>query len=227
MTALGRLTSHAIKEPGQYLRWPLTIITVLAIGFVVWRLATSGRSTAGDVWLKLESAKTSEDRVNLAKEYPKTTASTWALFQAAKDYYSLALERPAPEPRRGHADREEGARPLRPGRERGPARLAAGPGRGARKGASPRVAKRSAESHRAVSARRQGMARHPRGRGRQTLRDRSPRSGGRGILQGFPGVFADEDDLAATRHRELAFVAAWARSALRPRRAVRMLPSAP
>ncbi len=92
MTALGRLTSHAIKEPGQYLRWPLTIITVLAIGFVVWRLATSGRSTAGDVWLKLESAKTSEDRVNLAKEYPKTTASSWALIQAAKDYYRLALE---------------------------------------------------------------------------------------------------------------------------------------
>ncbi len=91
MTALGRLTSHAIKDPGHYLRWPLTIITILALGFVVWKLATSGRSTAGDVWLKLESAKTSEDRVNLAKEYPNTPASTWALLQAAKDYYNLAL----------------------------------------------------------------------------------------------------------------------------------------
>ena len=91
MTALGRLTTHAIKEPKRYLAWPVTIIACVFIGVLVWKLATGGRSSTSEVWAKLETAKTAEDRVNLAKEYPKTPAATWALLQAATEYYNLAL----------------------------------------------------------------------------------------------------------------------------------------
>ncbi len=91
MTALGRLTSHAIKEPKRYLAWPVTIIACLFIGVLVWKLATGGRSNTSEVWAKLETAKTAEDRVNLAKEYPDSPAATWALLQAATEYYNLAL----------------------------------------------------------------------------------------------------------------------------------------
>jgi hypothetical protein len=91
MTALGRLTTHAIKEPKRYLAWPVTIIACVFIGVLVWKLATSGRSATSEVWSKLETAKTAEDRVNLAKENPKSPAATWALLQAATEYYNLAL----------------------------------------------------------------------------------------------------------------------------------------
>ncbi|MGP0064652.1 MAG: hypothetical protein ACLQGP_13775 [Isosphaeraceae bacterium] len=91
MTALGRLTTHAIKEPKRYLTWPLTIIACVFVGVMAWKLATSGRSRGSEVWTKLETAKTAEDRVNLAKEKPDSPAATWALLQAAKDYYELAV----------------------------------------------------------------------------------------------------------------------------------------
>jgi hypothetical protein len=91
MTALGRLTTHAIKEPKRYLAWPVTIIACVIVGALVWKLATGGRSPTSDVWAKLESAKSADDRVNLAKEYPKSPAATWALLQAATEYYNLAL----------------------------------------------------------------------------------------------------------------------------------------
>jgi hypothetical protein len=91
MTALGRLTTHAIKEPKRYLVWPITTIACVFIGVLVWKLATGGRSSTSAVWAKLEAAKTAEDRVNLAKEYPNAPAATWALLQAATEYYNLAL----------------------------------------------------------------------------------------------------------------------------------------
>jgi hypothetical protein len=91
MTALGRLTTHAIKEPKRYLTWPVTIIACVFLGVLVWKAATSGRSNSSEVWSKLETAKTAEDRVTLAKENPKSPAATWALLQAATEYYNLAL----------------------------------------------------------------------------------------------------------------------------------------
>jgi hypothetical protein len=91
MTALGRLTTHAIKDPKRYLAWPVTIIACIVIGVLVWNLASGGRSATSEVWTKLETAKSAEDRVNLAKEFPDSPAATWALLQAANNYYNLAL----------------------------------------------------------------------------------------------------------------------------------------
>jgi len=91
MTALGRLTTHAIKEPKRYLAWPVTIIACGLIGILAWKLATGGGSSNSEVWTKLEKAKTAEERVTLAKEHPHETASTWALLQSATEYYNLAL----------------------------------------------------------------------------------------------------------------------------------------
>jgi hypothetical protein len=91
MTALGRLTTHAIKEPKRYLTWPVTIIACVFLGVLVWKAATSGRSTSSEVWSKLETAKTADDRVTLAKENPKSPAATWALLQAATEFFNLAL----------------------------------------------------------------------------------------------------------------------------------------
>src|SRR5437762_4498070 len=70
MTALGRFTHHALKEPRRYLGWPAAIIGGLFIVVVVWKLATSGPSTATQVWSRLEMAKTPDERVKLADEHP-------------------------------------------------------------------------------------------------------------------------------------------------------------
>ena len=53
---------------------------------------TSGRqSRNSEAWTKLEAAKKAEQRVEVAKEYPKSPVSTWALLQAATEYHNLAL----------------------------------------------------------------------------------------------------------------------------------------
>ncbi len=91
MTALRRWTHHAVKEPRRYLGWPTAIIAGVFLVVVVWKLAVGGRSPDAEFWTKLQSTKTAEDRVDLAKEYPNSPAATWALLQAATEYYNLAL----------------------------------------------------------------------------------------------------------------------------------------
>ena len=91
MTALGRLTHHAVQEPRRYLGWPAAIIGGIFLVVVVWKLATGGRSPDSEIWAKLETSKNAEERVDLAKEYPTSPAATWALLQAATEYYNLAL----------------------------------------------------------------------------------------------------------------------------------------
>jgi hypothetical protein len=91
MTALARFTTHAVKEPRRYLGWPAAILGGIFLAVVVWKLATGGRSTDADAWAKLETAKTAEERVDLAKEYPRSPVATWAQLQAATEYYNLAL----------------------------------------------------------------------------------------------------------------------------------------
>ncbi len=91
MTALGRFTHHAVKEPRRYLGWPAAIIACVFLAVVVWKLATGGRSPDEDAWAKLETAKSAEERVDLAKEFPTSPVATWALLQAATEYYNLAL----------------------------------------------------------------------------------------------------------------------------------------
>src|SRR5262245_21795490 len=91
LTALGRLTRHAMQEPRKYLGWPVALLAGMFIAVAIWNLATGGRSTASEAWSKLEAAKTPAERVELASSYSDSPAATWALLQAATEFYNQAL----------------------------------------------------------------------------------------------------------------------------------------
>jgi hypothetical protein len=91
MTALARLTHHAMQDPRGYLAWPVAIVATVLVALGVWNLVMNPRSTTSEVWSKVEAAKGPSERVDLAKEYPESPAATWALLQAATEYYNQAL----------------------------------------------------------------------------------------------------------------------------------------
>ncbi len=91
MTALGRLTHHVLQDPRKYSTWALTAAIGILAAVVIWNVTTGRRSRTSEVWSKLDNAKKAEDRVEIAKLYPNSPASTWALLQAATEYYNLAL----------------------------------------------------------------------------------------------------------------------------------------
>jgi tetratricopeptide (TPR) repeat protein len=91
MTALGRLVHHVLQDPKKFSTWALSLaLGVLAI-VVIWNLTTGKQIKSSEAWTKLETAKKAEERLDVAKEFPDSPASTWALLQAANDYYNLAL----------------------------------------------------------------------------------------------------------------------------------------
>jgi hypothetical protein len=92
MTALGRWTHHALKEPRKYFGWPAALIAGVFVAVAVWKLAIGGSSTTSEVWTKLEMAKSPTERLDLAKNYPDSPAATWALLQAATEFYNQALD---------------------------------------------------------------------------------------------------------------------------------------
>ena len=79
MTALGRLTHHAFKIRGNTRPGPSRSSRAVLAVVVGWNLI-DGREFAdeSEVWAKLETAKKAEDGSTMAKEYPKSPASTWA-----------------------------------------------------------------------------------------------------------------------------------------------------
>jgi tetratricopeptide (TPR) repeat protein len=91
MTALGRFTHRVFRNPRKYMSWVLWIAVVAVVAVVGWNLTTSEHSRTSEVWSKLDNAKKAEDRIAVAKQYPKSPASTWALLQAATEYYNLGL----------------------------------------------------------------------------------------------------------------------------------------
>jgi tetratricopeptide (TPR) repeat protein len=91
MTALGRLTYHVLQDPRKYSTWALAVLlAVLALIFVT-NFSSGGRSRNSEAWAKLEAAKKVEERVDVAKQFPNTSAATWALLQAASEYYINAF----------------------------------------------------------------------------------------------------------------------------------------
>jgi tetratricopeptide (TPR) repeat protein len=91
MTALGRLTYHVLQDPRKYSTWALTVLLgILALIFVT-NYSSGGRSRNSEAWAKLEAAKKVDERVDVAKQFPNTTAATWALLQAASEYYINAF----------------------------------------------------------------------------------------------------------------------------------------
>src|SRR5579875_1422829 len=91
MTALGRFVHRAMLEPGKYLGRPALIIGGLFLAAIVWKLSTGGAPSTTEAWSKLETAKTPADRVEIAKAHPNAPVSTWALLQAATEYFNQAL----------------------------------------------------------------------------------------------------------------------------------------
>ena len=91
MTALGRLTYHVLQDPRKYSTWALAVLLgILALIFVT-NFSSGGRSRNSEAWAKLEAAKKVDERVDVAKQFPNTTAATWALLQAASEYYISAF----------------------------------------------------------------------------------------------------------------------------------------
>jgi hypothetical protein len=91
MTTLGRWVHHALKEPRRYLGWPAAIIGGLVLVAIVWNLSAGRASSESEVWSKLDTTKTTAERVDVAKANPNSPASTWALLQAATEYFNQAL----------------------------------------------------------------------------------------------------------------------------------------
>jgi tetratricopeptide (TPR) repeat protein len=91
MTALARLTHQVLQDPRKYSTWALVVLVAVLVLILVRNLSSGGRSQNSEAWAKLESAKKAEQRVDVAKEYPTSPVSNWALLQAATEYYTDAL----------------------------------------------------------------------------------------------------------------------------------------
>jgi len=92
MTALGRLTHHVLQDRKKLSTWAVVIASGALVSVPLWNFVTSRRSTTTEVWSKLDTAKTAEDRVDVAKQYPKSVASNWALLRAANLYFDDAVK---------------------------------------------------------------------------------------------------------------------------------------
>ncbi|MDR3634491.1 MAG: hypothetical protein P4L84_11860 [Isosphaeraceae bacterium] len=88
MPLLERWLLRAMSNPARF--WGLVggSVVALAILAVLGSGFTLGGIQSDEAWTKVESAKTPGDRVDLAKEFPKTMASYWARLQAATEYYN-------------------------------------------------------------------------------------------------------------------------------------------
>jgi hypothetical protein len=91
MTALARLTQRLLREPRKYLSWVLGVLVVVLGAVAISNYSTVVRSGSSAIWEKLDTAKTADDRISLAKEYPGSPAANWALLQAAGEFYNQGL----------------------------------------------------------------------------------------------------------------------------------------
>jgi len=87
-TLLAAWLRRAMADPARF--WGL--LTLLVVGALALSVAAtgvgSGRGVSGEAWTKLEAAKTPAERVEVARDFPGTTAERWALLQAATEYYN-------------------------------------------------------------------------------------------------------------------------------------------
>ncbi len=88
MPLLARWLDRAMENQTRF--WSLiAAIVLVTVGLsVLGSGLTLGRATSDKAWSDLENAKTPADRVEIAKNFPKTPAERWALLQAATEYYN-------------------------------------------------------------------------------------------------------------------------------------------
>src|SRR6516165_6886259 len=69
MTTLGRWTHRLLKDPKRAGTWAAVIVGGLLLGVVSWNVIGTASRTS-DFWTRLEKAKSTDDRIALAKENP-------------------------------------------------------------------------------------------------------------------------------------------------------------
>ena len=87
MPLLARWLDQAMQNQTRF--WGLiAAIVLVTIGLsLVGNGLTRRRSITSEAWTRLDAAKTPGERVELAKDFPKTPAERWAKLQAATEYY--------------------------------------------------------------------------------------------------------------------------------------------
>jgi hypothetical protein len=91
MTALAKFVFHVAQEPKRYQGWFIGIAAAIIGIVVISQVLSATRSTGSDVWAKVETAKKVEDRLEIAKQNPKSPATNWVYLQAAAEYYNQAM----------------------------------------------------------------------------------------------------------------------------------------
>jgi hypothetical protein len=87
MPVLARWVRHTMENPTRF--WSLIAGVVVAVTGLAFLSSgfTLGRSNADMAWLRLESAKTPAERVEIAREFPMKEPEQWALLQSATEFY--------------------------------------------------------------------------------------------------------------------------------------------
>lgn len=88
---LARWLHGAMQNQTRF--WSLLIgfVAVALLLTILGSSLTGGRATSDVAWTELDSAKTAEERLEIAKKYPKSAAEPWALLQAANEYYNTGF----------------------------------------------------------------------------------------------------------------------------------------
>jgi hypothetical protein len=88
---LRRWITHAMENQTRFWGIVGTVVAGLILIVVLYSSFAGAQSATDAAWTKLESAKTASDRIEIAKDYPKTPAALAALLQAATEFYNQGL----------------------------------------------------------------------------------------------------------------------------------------
>lgn len=88
MMVLARWTHRAMRNPVKF--WgAIAVIVAGLLGLVILsNVVWTGSSANAEVWAKMESVKSPAGRVQLAEDFPGSSAASWARLQAAAEYYN-------------------------------------------------------------------------------------------------------------------------------------------
>src|SRR3954471_8409995 len=88
MPLLARWVHRAMENQVRFWSLIAGLVVVVTALVVLSNGLSLGRSTSDAAWIRLETAKTPSERIEIAREYPKTQAEQWALLQAATEFYT-------------------------------------------------------------------------------------------------------------------------------------------
>jgi hypothetical protein len=88
MMVLARWTHRAMRNPNLF--WGSLIgIAGAVLGIVLLSQLVSSRTSGNaEIWSKLETAKSPNDRIEIADNQPDSPAASWARLQAATEFYN-------------------------------------------------------------------------------------------------------------------------------------------